>query len=426
MSWIYGIYFWFLSMILLSSTPHWLFDLLQIPRGYRSGVIVAVLWSLGLIVFFRASNRKVIAAELILTVLPWLFWLAYAASRMDFSSGYAVKKFQLVLLTQFSVLLTVVVTYCADSGKFEKWFGWVNIAVSVALLVKLAADPSTFVYAGSIERLTIEDVNPIWLARAFAIGAFCVLRFPGWRLRWKAAAALPFITGIVLTGSRGPLVGLGLVMVAANWRTPTKSLKSMAVAGVGFAVVTVAVYLLLPLVQPGVTGYFSRGSERGMFEESGRLAGYSLALQDFASSPVLGVGWGRYGASRRGSVVWRPEASDARNYPHNVFLEVLAETGFLGLVLFVLLFRPGRWMLMVGNPFWGLFALTAIFASTSGDLTGNPGIYLLGFVARATKRRQVKDPSTVPATPLVERGRLRTGTHGNGFCRACEGENHAG
>lgn len=66
------------------------------------------------------------------------------------------------------------------------------------------------------------------------------------------------------------------------------------------------------------------------------------AWEMLVANPVLGVGSGNYTSSfgeyseRVGSAIRDYEEPDATRYPHNLYLEVGAETGLVGLVTFFL------------------------------------------------------------------------------------------
>jgi O-antigen ligase len=94
----------------------------------------------------------------------------------------------------------------------------------------------------------------------------------------------------------------------------------------------------------------SRLGESGLQTDANtdvRLANYALALKSGLSYPVIGVGMGNYPAIYREF----PE-STASHYPqlwfaHNLFLTLIPEIGFLGAMVFALLFATH-----IISPFW--------------------------------------------------------------------------
>lgn len=165
------------------------------------------------------------------------------------------------------------------------------------------------------------------------------------RSRWLQglafAAAGVIAAGTVATYSRGGAVALGCVVLLAlfagrpgRWRVAAGALA--LVAGV----------LLLP---PDFTRRldtlrgFLPGRERVVELDSSvrnRILLMRTAWRMFEDHPVLGVGAGNYSAryhehaERVGSEVNEYEGIGRPHYPHNLYLEVAAESGFAGVVAF--------------------------------------------------------------------------------------------
>jgi putative inorganic carbon (HCO3(-)) transporter len=57
---------------------------------------------------------------------------------------------------------------------------------------------------------------------------------------------------------------------------------------------------------------------------------WSTAWDEFMHSPVFGVGWGNFLAPYGGDIPFLPGLGE----PHNLYLQLLAETGLVGLVTF--------------------------------------------------------------------------------------------
>ncbi|MEO6925810.1 MAG: O-antigen ligase family protein [Rhodanobacter sp.] len=135
------------------------------------------------------------------------------------------------------------------------------------------------------------------------------------RIVWLAAAAL-LLYGIYLTNSRGALLATLVVAGVYVWRR--RGPVTAAVLGVA----GLAVMRLLS----------SRMDELSVDESSalGRVDAWYAGLHMFFSDPFFGVGAGNF-----------TEYNDLT--AHNSWILVLAETGFLGYVL---------WLAFVGYTFW--------------------------------------------------------------------------
>lgn len=154
-----------------------------------------------------------------------------------------------------------------------------------------------------------------------------------------AGAALTILFAIVNTYSRGALVALFLSAVFLLWerRVRPASLLFIGLAG-----------LLLWVIMPASSTQRLRnftnvlsGTSNVLDESSlrGRASEFISGLMMFADHPILGVGLGNYPgqyqtyASELG-LEYRAKPREA----HSLYVEVLAETGLLGLTAFSLLF----------------------------------------------------------------------------------------
>lgn len=169
----------------------------------------------------------------------------------------------------------------------------------------------------------------------------------GARHRWQRmlayAAVVVVIAATVLTYSRGGALALGVVL-ALSLLAHGISWRRLAVGGVALASLwtfalptdfTARLRTVRELL-PGEENI--TGRRDSSFEERLLLTG--TAWEMFAANPTLGVGAGNYTerfneyAERMGSTAKDYHDPNAARYPHNLFLEVGAETGVPGFVLF--------------------------------------------------------------------------------------------
>lgn len=172
---------------------------------------------------------------------------------------------------------------------------------------------------------------------ALAVGCLRRERLASRVLTASVVVALTFLA-ILATESRGAIVALAVVVVAA-----LSGLRPRARLAVAVLVVVVAA-----LVLPGTTlgerlgrapGSVASALDQGVAEDTavaGRLSENIAAVQMAADDPFLGVGFGTY--QREYLEHARSIALDARleeRDSHNLHLEVLAETGVLGALVWV-------------------------------------------------------------------------------------------
>jgi hypothetical protein len=131
---------------------------------------------------------------------------------------------------------------------------------------------------------------------------------------------------LLLTQSRGGLLAYAaILLVSAYFFAPSR--KS--------GMRRVAIVLIMCLVAAAVAGlFFQRLGEIDDYTAVSRLAIWSGAFTVFARAPVLGAGFGNL-RMMLGGLLGLPEgwAGDA----HNLYLELLAETGIVGFVVFAFL-----------------------------------------------------------------------------------------
>jgi O-antigen ligase len=113
--------------------------------------------------------------------------------------------------------------------------------------------------------------------------------------------------------------------------------------------------------------------ENGGSSANARLVRYSEAYKMFQDSPFFGKGIGSFPVSF--------SSIDARDYPHNIFLELLSELGLLGLILFLFLLTVSIGRLIkvskrdsINKMYLGLlagFLFSFLNALVSGDINDN-------------------------------------------------------
>jgi putative inorganic carbon (hco3(-)) transporter len=189
-----------------------------------------------------------------------------------------------------------------------------------------------------------------------------------WALAWSALAAV-IAAGLLASWSRGAwlgaLAGLAVVGIARSRRAALLA---------GAAGVTLALLLLAGSLSPAwvpepvaarlrdVPAYFGGGDILAQevnddnFAVVERLAHWAAALRMFERAPWLGVGAGNYAAVY--SQVRLPRWEEPLGHAHNIYLNVLAESGLIGLAafaalwvsVFVHVWRGRRQGLAVGDP----------------------------------------------------------------------------
>lgn len=371
------------------------FLFLSVPVGIKTPLIQGLLAVVCILIFISVKDKNEIYKELIKISIIFIPWIIYLLLRCDFSDQYALKKLSLILGMQYLSILFIIVAYNTDRNLFNRYFFVFALLLTIFNLLIFFASPQTVYYTDAVQRLSTEFANSISLARSFAIGAVCILMIKISISMWiKLIFMLPFVIGIYMTGTRGPMIALAIIVAFEYFHSIKK--------GANFVIKTfIAICLIIPLtiitydhLEKPIKYYFDRGYKKGVIAESGRDVLFREALIEFTSSPYIGVGLGKYSKKEQEN---KPQWSNSvkansiliRNYPHNIVLEILTELGLVGIILFIVLLMPGRWLIDFGNPYLYLFLLSFIFAATSFDITGNGGVFIFGYLARieSNKRR---------------------------------------
>lgn len=194
-------------------------------------------------------------------------------------------------------------------------------------------------YAG---RLSGTNLDPNQLASvlvagtALAVGLAAALKGkPGLRLATISASGFCFLTTL-LTGSRGGMIALAVMLVAAiffagPWRGRVAVMSALvAVVGV-FYIAALAPSYVRERIQS------SQGEARQL---EGRSTLWQIGERMVRANPVQGVGAGNFQVSSRhyllqpGAVYRSDVILLTPQVAHNTYLEIAAELGIVGLLLF--------------------------------------------------------------------------------------------
>jgi O-antigen ligase len=211
------------------------------------------------------------------------------------------------------------------------------VGAAVSVLVGLANGSATAgAEAASLERFTAGGADPNTQAAGY-LAAICVtagllgvVRRSGARIAVIAAAMLVTF-GFFATQSRGGIVGLGVAALVALIVTPRYRARILGL----IAVVAVGLGAFLSSNDAAfqrLTDAEGAGNEREDI--------WTVAWQIFLDHPLLGTGLQSFQAVSPRYVLDSGPLANVRliaespHLVHNIFLELLAETGIVGLALF--------------------------------------------------------------------------------------------
>ena len=278
---------------------------------------------------FDAINGKRAWREVLLDLryLPFL-WLAAIA--VATRKGRSIVFNGIALITLFWVLDAVVQAIAGvslggpnSSDRLSGIFGAGNLKLGLVL-----ATLSPFALDAAVRRFGSLG----WIATAAALGAV-----------------------ILLAGSRASWLVYALVLVVAGWRRFGRK-RFIALLLVGAVAASALAFTFSDQFGSRIErslAVFS-GDQAGMNEAlSGRLSVWHAALRMIADHPVNGVGIrgfrDAYASHADADDFWLSHGQQGALHAHQIVLEILSETGALGLLLWMmggaLALRAWRWAL---------------------------------------------------------------------------------
>ena len=198
----------------------------------------------------------------------------------------------------------------------------------------------------------------------------------------SAGALVSGILLIIYSGSRGGFIAFavvcGLIVFLKN-RSITRSIKGILL----LAGIPCVVFMLLGAGTSRYSTILNPESDYNYFDESGRLAIWERGIDLMASNPVTGVGVGCFDEAI-GEVRKAEGLLPRWQAAHNAFIQIGAETGILGLVLFIA---------MIVNAFIGFVRVKRSDASIDLTKIAEMGfIGLIGHVASIIFLSQAYSP----------------------------------
>ncbi|MCD4652280.1 MAG: O-antigen ligase family protein, partial [Candidatus Cloacimonetes bacterium] len=239
------------------------------------------------------------------------------------------------------------------------------------------------------QRLSAVGINPIWFARGLGMSIVTALFLGFWNRNviiklLYGISSIAFFYYTLRTGSRGPLVALlGSIIFAVFVyiiKRNSLTIGSIAKMLLSFLLILILLFSIMQLSKGDGTSRIM--SQTGTSSESGLIRLFLLfeAWQMFKGSPIVGQGFGAYLSSRAGYFV----------YPHNIIMELLSETGIVGLAMFVLLIwfaAVSAWKhlstldfksfgFQITLYFSSMFVYYMLNAQVSGDISMNLYVFM--------------------------------------------------
>lgn len=295
---------------------------------------------------------------------------------------------------QFNLVLLVFGAGVACSFYVKPLYQSLDVALVVLglfALVALALNANVY-QAG---RITYGDSNPIWMGRILGFSCIGVF-FLGVRVQRLLALwgviGIALLVGIIMTGSRGPLLAVGAALLAGILLYPFPNKLKMVVAGVWLATVLVVLAVIIGGIE-NLRGLSLGGSDDVSYFIRVSVYEYTTRLIELFPQ---GIGVGNF-------------FYQGFPYPHNIFLEFLAEWGRVaGGAYIVLIALGGIGLLRSGvvlRPLLLIYIFEVVNASVSGDITSPRflyGLVMVGIaqlIVRRTRKAASRPVTRAPSMP---------------------------
>jgi len=232
----------------------------------------------------------------------------------------------------------------------------------VAMLALLGALVAAVLALGDVlllhqERASGWETDPIWSAEAAVLLGFVAglgAGLPGrWRLLYLAGPLLGLVT-CLLSGSRGPLLAVPILLLVLVAGVATRRLQALALTVAAGMLALVVVRFTLPSAFDRVLSLGDMGRQLAtsgtVAEISGgtRLAFYKAGWDAFLHAPVLGYGWA---GKMQAIVPYLPGDGEALIAPHLHLHSDSLDFGVSGGVVGLL-----AYLLILAAPVAGAFA----------------------------------------------------------------------
>lgn len=334
---------------LIRSAGEWLFALFLFAGYYKADPrlsfiqtridITLLFLILSFLVFFHRALRKMFAQRIprsftrVATFFLLLKICLLAGLLYTQSTQYGFDKtLRFIFLTGWAFWGSVLLIPNVLS---LRRFCWALVAISTAMAIDaLLSYPGV----GRVSFVTAFGSNYIALARANGLGLLTtmILLLPTARRRWVKLCLWGLATlqlwATLSAGARGPVFALILsfllFFVLSVRGFPCLKIDRFALRLGTMAVLVAGILILVGEALFSTLAYRIQifATERGISAAT-RITLYREAIELWANSPIWGTGTGQFGIAVTGE--------DIRLYPHNILLELGAETGIIGVLVFL-------------------------------------------------------------------------------------------
>ena len=350
---------WISAFLLIFNVYHTkLMSLLSFPSSPAS--IMAVQgFALALLLVYFLTDKKLklqnIAIQpiewlLILTLLVMLVTTESVSENLTYMVRYAVLVF-LVILMKYDEDFFPIIFYCILAAGLVHviatvWFYFDTDFYMAHIYPHFNPSQKAHLYEQvqtnhhAVGLSNHYSQNGIYMAISLCASFALFFMKPRKNILWKGLLLAVVLFALILTGKRGVLI-FAVFALLVSYIICKKGAFTNKVVTILFILssMSLVMYALSFYIEgiaaslERITAIFAAESE-GADVSNGRFKLYALAWNFFKSSPLLGIGWREFSKE----VVNYYHQDSVLRDAHNVFLQLLCETGVIGFSVFLSLF----------------------------------------------------------------------------------------
>ncbi|WP_276755270.1 O-antigen ligase family protein [Pseudoalteromonas marina] len=304
---------------------------LKIPKMLALASLLAIAWHL-----FISKLLKPHWSSTHLVFVIWFVWLTVCVFSAS-NKGMAIEYWTGVLVKVFIMVFAISWWLTRFSHFSLVRMGIMISGISVALVALsnkmngIGLVEGTRVTISREYRSQLGDPNDLSLVLMFPVSFLAAELFDKgankYRRLFAAVGLLLAISGVIATQSRGGLLGIAAILSFFLYQ----KVKNPLVVGL-----CAAVAMLAMMVFAGIGDRQSGGAAEDGVDASamGRIYAWQAAINMALSNPLTGVGVDNFYVNY---YFYSPHWDGKNHAVHSTWFQVLGETGFVGIGIFVLL-----------------------------------------------------------------------------------------
>lgn len=310
--------------------------------------LVSLLFSMILLIKINGKTF-IISKENIAWILVWIFFIVIRNQNIKYGIDYSILYYIFMILVM--ILLKKSTKWIECMIKFLSIVCMIHAIVTILssfipnfyfnyiipiISPKYRNDVVEWYYNGSMAGLTSHySINGMYLGIGTGIVSISTV-FSDTNKKWKKIIyPAIMIFALLLTGKRAHLVfmiiSLCLVYLIYNYKKVGRSTIKLIV----LLNIFILIYLIISIFIPNILVVYERLFNSDYSTLGGRAQLYEEAIKLFRESPIIGNGWGGYKNYVQYTVGANYSSEYAKMNTHNIYLQLLCETGVIGFSAFV-------------------------------------------------------------------------------------------